>query len=126
MPTKQVLIIDDEEHIREVAQISLEMVGGWQVLTASSGRDGLAQAAATQPDAILLDVMMPDMDGPTTLQKLQATATLCAIPVIFLTAKVQATDQRRFVDLGVRGIINKPFDPMALPSQVAAVLGWEC
>lgn len=99
MAPKQILIIDDEDDIREVAQVSLEMMGHWAVLTACSGQEGLMKAAAAQPDAILLDVMMPDMDGPSTFQHLQQTPALCHIPVILMTAKVQASDQRRFASL---------------------------
>ena len=121
---KRILLIDDEDDIREVARVSLELVGGWEVLLARSAREGLAKAAAELPDAILLDVMMPDMDGPTAFQELQATPAIQHIPVILLTAKVQSTDQRRFADLGVTGVIAKPFDPMTLPRQVATALSW--
>lgn len=124
MATKRVLIIDDEDDIREVAQASLEMMGGWEVITASSSSEGLALAETEQPDAILLDVMLPDMDGPTTFQKLQSMPATQQIPVVLLTAKVQAADQRRFADLGVTAVLSKPFDPVALAGQVAAVLGW--
>lgn len=124
MTTKRVLIIDDEDDIREVAQASLEMMGGWEVITASSSSEGLAKAETEQPDAVLLDVMLPDMDGPTTFQKLQANPITRQIPVILLTAKVQAADQRRFADLGVMAVLSKPFDPVTLADQVAEVLGW--
>ncbi len=117
-------MIDDEDHIREVAQVSLEMVGGWEVLTANCGGDGLQMASAERPDAILLDVMMPDMDGPTTFQRLQADAATRDIPVILLTAKVQAADRQRFTDLGVKAVLAKPFDPLSLPGDVAQALGW--
>lgn len=124
MATKQILVIDDEDDIREVAQVSLEMIGNWEVLTARSGQEGLAKAAAEQPDAILLDVMMPGMDGPTTFQQLRKTLAIRHIPVILMTAKVQASDQRRFAGLGVQGVIVKPFDPLTLAEQVTATLGW--
>ena len=124
MATKHILVIDDEDDIREVAQVSLEMMGSWEVLTARSGQEGLAKAEVAQPDAILLDVMMPDMDGPTTFQRLQNTPTICHIPVILMTAKVQASDQRRFANLGVKGVIAKPFDPLTLADRVAETLGW--
>jgi CheY-like chemotaxis protein len=124
MATKQILVIDDEDDIREVAQVSLEMMGNWAVLTACSGQEGLTKAEAEQPDAILLDVMMPDMDGPSTFQQLQQTPAICHIPVILVTAKVQASDQRRFASLGVQGVITKPFDPLTLADQVAETLGW--
>jgi CheY-like chemotaxis protein len=121
---KKILIVDDEDDIREVAGFSLEMVGGWTVITARSGAEALERAAAERPDAILLDVMMPDMDGPTTFQRLQAVEQTRSIPVILLTAKVQSSDRKGFADLGVSGVIPKPFDPMTLPDQVAAVLAW--
>lgn len=124
MTVKRLLVIDDEEHIREVAQLSLEMVGGWEVLTAECGADGISKALSEEPDAILLDVMMPDMDGTVTFQKLQANTTTKNIPVILLTAKMQAADQRRFAELGVTAVIAKPFDPMTLAGQVADALGW--
>lgn len=121
---KRILLIDDEDDIREVAQTSLELMGGWDVITASSSQEGLIKAQAEQPDAVLLDVMLPDMDGPTTLQELQANPATSQIPVIFLTAKVQASDQRRFASLGVMAVLSKPFDPVTLADQVADVLGW--
>jgi CheY-like chemotaxis protein len=122
--SKCLLVIDDEEDIREVTQLSLEMVGGWEVKTACCGGEGLSKAKAEQPDAILLDVMMPDMDGLTTFQKLQADPQTSHIPVFFLTAKVQPSERRQFVDLGVRGIIAKPFDPLKLAAEIADKLGW--
>jgi CheY-like chemotaxis protein len=121
---KRVLIVDDEADIREVAALSLEMTAGWEVRTASSGAEALAVAAADAPDAILLDVMMPDMDGPTTFERLQANPATAPIPVVLLTAKVQAADQRRLHELGVAGVLSKPFDPMGLAGQLAEVLGW--
>lgn len=125
LTAKRILVIDDAEDIREVAQVSLEVVGGWEVLTASSGREGVAKALAEQPDAILLDVMMPDQDGPTTFQQLQANSATQHIPVILLTAKALASDRRMFADLGVVSVIAKPFEPLFLASQVANVLGWD-
>jgi CheY-like chemotaxis protein len=125
MPARRILVIDDENDIREIAQLSLEMMGGWTVLTARSGQEGIDKAIAAQPEAILLDVMMPEMDGPTTLQQLQANAVTKHIPVIFLTAKVQSADRRQFGALGVTAFIAKPFDPLTLASQVATALGWE-
>ncbi len=123
MPHK-VLIIDDEDDIREVAALSLESVAGWDVITASSGSQGLARAIEHQPDAILLDVMMPGMDGPTTFRELRKNPATAKIPVLLLTAKVQSTDQRRFADLGVESVLFKPFDPMTLADQIASALGW--
>ena len=124
MQPKHLLIIDDEDHIREVAGLSLEMTQGWRVSTASSGAMGVETARREKPDAILLDVMMPEKDGPTTLRELQMGEDTRLIPVIFLTAKVQAPDRRRFMELGVPGIIAKPFDPLTLGQQIRDVLAW--
>jgi len=120
----RLLIIDDEEDIRAVAALSLETVAGWEVVVAGSGAQGVARAIEHQPDAILLDVMMPGMDGPATFRELRKNPATAHIPVLLLTAKVQATDQRRFADLGVEAVLFKPFDPMTLSTQIAAVLGW--
>ena len=122
---RKILIIDDEEDIREVAALSLETVAGWTVITANSGAQGLARAIEHQPDAILLDVMMPGMDGPTTFRELRKNPATASIPVLLLTAKVQASDQRRFADLGVQAILFKPFDPLTLAQQISNVLGWK-
>ena len=121
---RRILIIDDEDDIREVASLSLETVSGWEVLTANSGEAGLASAEQNQPEAILLDVMMPKMDGPTTFRELQKNPATAHIPVLLLTAKVQAADQRRFADLGVKAVLTKPFDPMTLSQQIETALGW--
>jgi len=122
---KRILVIDDEDDIREVATVSLETVGGWDVMTANGGAQGIAIAERQQPDAILLDVMMPEMDGPTTLQNLQANAATRHIPVILLTAKVQSADRRRLADLGAKAVLAKPFDPLTLADEVAGALGWQ-
>lgn len=124
MSSKRILLIDDEPEIREIVRVSLELVGGWDVSATGSAREGLTLAADQRPDAILLDVMMPDMDGPTAFQALQAAPETSAIPVILLTAKVQTADLLRFDQLGVAATIAKPFDPLTLPGQVATALGW--
>jgi two-component system, OmpR family, alkaline phosphatase synthesis response regulator PhoP len=121
---RRVLVIDDEDDIREVAQLSLEMTTDWEIVTASSGAGGIEAAARDRPDAILLDVMMPDMDGPTTFAELRADPATAQIPVILLTAKAQASDRARFLELGVNGVLTKPFDPLTLGADVAAALGW--
>jgi CheY-like chemotaxis protein len=123
--SKRVLLIDDEDDIREVAGMSLETVAGWTTLAARSGREGLKIAAEQQPDAILLDVMMPDMDGPSTFRNLQESAATRSIPVIFLTAKAQTREQRGFRELGAHGVISKPFDPLTLADQISELLGWK-
>ncbi|MGD1703772.1 response regulator [Dapis sp. BLCC M229] len=124
MTKKRILLIDDQDDIREVAQLSLEMVGGWEVITGSSGREGIVKAELEQPDAILLDVMMPELDGFATFQELRANQATKQIPVIFLTAKVSSDDRRQFFELGVNGVITKPFDPMSLPTEIETTLGW--
>jgi CheY-like chemotaxis protein len=121
---RRLLIIDDEDDIREVASLSLEMTQGWIVAMASSGPAGIALATSGHPDAILLDVMMPDLDGPSTLRLLQSGLETAEIPVIFLTAKVKEADRRKYLDLGARAIIAKPFDPLTLGQQISDALGW--
>lgn len=122
--SRHVLIVDDDDDIREVATLSLEMTEGWRITVSSSGVPVPEVVRTAPPDAILLDVMMPDMDGPTVVRQLRADPATRGIPVIFLTAKVQEGDRRRFLELGVRGIIAKPFDPMTLGAQIRELLGW--
>ena len=122
--SRRILIIDDEDDIRQVAALSLETVAGWDVIVASSGAQGLQRAAEHLPDAILLDVMMPGMDGPTTFRELRKNPVTAKIPVLLLTAKVQGPDQRRFADLGVEAVLLKPFDPLTLATEMERILGW--
>jgi CheY-like chemotaxis protein len=122
MGRKHILLIDDEDGIRAVTGVCLETVGGWEVSSASGGRDGIALAIAEQPDAILCDVMMPDLDGPETVARLQADPATRDIPVILLTARVLAADRERFEELAVAGVLYKPFDPMMLSDDVDAIL----
>lgn len=124
MPAKHILVVDDEADIRDVARLALETIGGWRVSTASSGTEALALAATASPDAILLDVMMPGLDGLETFQQLQANPQTGNIPVILLTAKTQIADRRRFEAAGVRAIVTKPFRVLDLAADVAALLGW--
>jgi CheY-like chemotaxis protein len=105
--------------------MSLETMAGWEVVVANSGAQGLSRAAMYRPDAILLDVMMPGMDGPTTFLELRKLPETADIPVILLTAKVQSADQKRFADLGVSAVLFKPFDPLTLADQMSAALGWK-
>lgn len=125
MNTKRILLIDDEEDIQALARLSLELEAGWEITTASSGEEGLAIAEQQPPDAILLDVMMPNLDGLGTLERLRKDPTLQQVPVIFVTAKAQASDRRRFYAAGVKGVITKPFDPLTLAGQIAGFLAWE-
>jgi CheY-like chemotaxis protein len=122
--SQKVLIVDDEDDIRELARISLERVGGMNVVVASTGEQGLALAASERPDAILLDAMMPGMDGPQTLERLKADGTTAAIPVVFLTGSVQGAERDRFKSLGALEVLAKPFDPMRLADELRRCLGW--
>ncbi len=125
MSSKRILLIDDEQDIQHLTRISLKCEANWELLSALSGREGITIAETQQPDAILLDVMMPDLDGLATLELLKANPKLKTIPVIFLTAKAQASDRRRFYTAGVQGVITKPFDTLTLASQIAGFVGWE-
>jgi CheY-like chemotaxis protein len=122
---RHILIIDDEDDIREVAALTLEATAGWRVSTASSGTAGIAKAMVEQPEAILMDVMMPDKDGPTTFREIQQMPSIAHIPVVLLTAKVQGVDQRRFANLGVTAVLFKPFNPMTLAQQISEALNWQ-
>lgn len=121
---KRILIVDDEEDIRDVVRVSLEEFAGWLTISATSGVEGLQIAQAEILDAILLDISMPDMNGFEMCEKLQADPKTQKIPVIVLTAKVLPSDRRRFADLDVAGVITKPFDPIIIWRQVAEILGW--
>jgi CheY-like chemotaxis protein len=121
---KRVLVIDDEDGIREIIQISLETATNWQVTTAASGKEGCALAIATPPDVILLDVMMPEMGGIETFQKLQYHDNTRHIPTIFLTAKANSPDHQKFIDLGITGVIAKPFKAQTLVAQMRSILEW--
>lgn len=121
---KRVLLIDDEEDIRTLACMCLELETGWEVMVAASGQEGIAIAENEQPDAILLDAMMPGLDGLQTLAQLKRNPKTKEIPAIFITAKVQASDRRTFYAAGAKGVINKPFDSLTLASQICGFLGW--
>ncbi len=121
----RILIIDDEDDIREVAQLSLEIMAGWDTLVAASGAEGLELAINEQPDAILLDVMMPEMDGPATFRHLQSDPKTQDIPVIFLTAKISTSKAKsHFQAMGVAGVIAKPFEATELASLIGQKMGW--
>ena len=117
------LVIDDEEDVRFIARRSLGRVGQMEVIEATNGSEGVAMAEREQPDFILLDMMMPGMDGAATFRALRDNPLTSAIPVVFLTAKAMASEVARLKALGAKGVLLKPFDPMALPRDVLAVLG---
>lgn len=115
----KILYVEDDADIQTVAQIALEMVGGFSLKTCSSGQQALDEVQqGFVPDLLLLDVMMPNMDGPTTLAALRKIATTASTPVIFMTAKVQTIEMEHYLSLGAIGVIAKPFDPMELANQV--------
>jgi CheY-like chemotaxis protein len=114
----RILYVEDEPDIQAVAKLALEMVGGFTVKICSSGQEALASVAAFAPDLILMDVMMPGMDGPATLQALREQPALAAIPVVFMTAKVQPAEVQHYKGIGAVDVIPKPFDPMTLATQV--------
>jgi two-component system alkaline phosphatase synthesis response regulator PhoP len=124
MFTKRILIIDDEETIQTVVQFGIKITASWEVFAAGSGEQGIRIAQIESPDAILLDIMMPDMNGITTLKILQSYAETREIPVIFLTAREQPLEKCQVSDLGVKGVITKPFNSLELPGQIARILAW--
>lgn len=117
--------MDDDDIIREVARVALEVVGGWQVSTAPSGDQAGRMAALEPPDVVLLDVMMPAMDGPSTAALLQQLPVTREVPVIFLTAKTPLTAEQLAAVPNLMGVITKPFDPMSLGAQISRLLGWQ-
>jgi CheY-like chemotaxis protein len=124
MSQKTILVIDDEKNLCTVIAACLESFAGWEVFTTTSAQEGVKLALTNKPDAILLDVMMPDMDGAATLKALKNNPDTAPIPVLFLTAKVQTNELIQLAELGVVGIISKPFDPLNLAQEVTDKLGW--
>lgn len=122
-PLKKILLVEDEPDIRMVAKLALESVGGFSVEACASGQEALARAETVAPDLVILDVMMPGMDGPATLGALRALPSLGATPVLFMTAKVQPQEIAHYRSLGAIDVVAKPFDPMTLAQAVKAI--WE-
>ena len=120
--SKSILIIDDESDVKDIAQMGLEMAADWNVITASTGKDGLKLAQNKQPEVILLDLMMPEWDGKETLKQLKANVSTAAIPVILMTAKTQSAIASELTELDLAGVITKPFRPLALPEQITNIL----
>jgi CheY-like chemotaxis protein len=118
MSAIRILHVDDEPDIREVVDISLGLNPNFEVRACASGAEAVDAAAEWSPILILLDVMMPGMDGPTTLEHLRKNPQTCAIPVVFMTARAQTRELEHFIALGAQGVISKPFDPMTLAFQV--------
>ncbi|MER3495270.1 MAG: response regulator [Mastigocladus sp. ERB_26_2] len=122
--TKRILFIDDEPHMQYIVKTCLKSFAGWEVLQAKSGFEGLIKAETEKPDAILLDGMMPEMNGIICLQKLQLNPKTQSLPVIFLTVTSSLTEPHRFLELGAVGAIAKPFDPLTLVTKMTKILGW--
>ena len=122
---RRILVVDDDDAARKAVAYSLHTIAGWDVAEAYCGAQAIESAMQDQPDAILLDVMMPAMDGPAMLGKLRSTRITSHIPIVLLTAKVDAATNRSLAHLPVAGILLKPFDPLRLASQVAEALGWD-
>jgi CheY-like chemotaxis protein len=117
----RILYVEDEPDIRNIARMALEALGGFQVVECSSGPDALAKAPAAKADLLLLDVMMPGMDGPATLRALRDTFAIAGTPVIFMTAKVQPGEVAEYRALGALGVIAKPFDPMTVSEEIRRI-----
>jgi len=123
---RHVLLVDDDPDIRYIAEIALGRVGGLRVTLAASAEDARRALAALEPlpDVVLLDVTMPVCDGPTYFRELRSDARFAALPIVFLTARTGIDDVQGYLDLGVDGVVSKPFDPMTLAKQLAAMLAW--
>jgi CheY-like chemotaxis protein len=122
MPDRTILVVDDEPLILRITQITLTKTTNWRVITARSGVEALEVAASQHPDAILLDAMMPGLDGPATLARLRSAAATAAIPVIFLTADLVASHVAEFLQQGALGVLAKPFEPDKLGLQIDRLL----
>lgn len=118
---QKIMMVEDDLDIQTVAQLALETVGGFEVKICSSGQEALSEVSEFAPHLILLDVMMPEMDGPTTLKRLRETDIAKKIPVIFMTAKAQAHEVEHYKNLGALDVITKPFDPMTLSNQIKEI-----
>ncbi len=119
----RILLVEDEPDIQVIARLALERIGGFRVHVCSNGHEALEQAQDYMPDLILLDVMMPGMDGPTTLGELRQMPAIAAVPVIFMTAKVQPHEVQEYKALGALDVISKPFDPLTLSSTIKNIWG---
>ena len=118
---KYIFCVDDDEDILAVAKLCLECIGGFEVTCMPKSTDALRTAKTVRPDLILIDVMMPVMDGPAVLRKIKEDQTLQEIPVAFMTARVQNEEVREYMELGAAGVIAKPFDAMTLCDQVREI-----
>jgi two-component system, OmpR family, response regulator len=122
---KHVLLIDDNDHIQQIVQATLLHLTAWTVSVASSAKEGIAKAESELPDVILMDYMMPEMNGVDCLKQLRLNTVTEAIPVLFITAYQSLTEARRFEAMGAVGVIAKPFDPFFLAPHIIQTLGWD-
>ncbi|TNE46435.1 MAG: response regulator [Deltaproteobacteria bacterium] len=118
---RRILLVEDDEDIKTIAEFALTNLGGFVVRSCGNGKEALEQAPVFQPDLILLDVMMPLMDGPTTAMALMNIPELARVPVVFVTAKAQPHEKKAYLEMGVKAVIPKPFDPLALAQQVQTI-----
>ena len=118
---KKILYVEDDPDIQEIARLALEEIGGFNVRTCNLGKEALEIAPQYKPDIILLDIMMPDMDGITTFKEIKKNPELADTPVIFLTAKVQSEEIREYEKLGVTGVLYKPFDPLVISDSILKI-----
>jgi CheY-like chemotaxis protein len=125
MPLCRILVIDDSKLVHELARMALETQAGWQIRCAASGREAVAMARVESPDAVLLDVEMPEMDGPATVAALRANPLTAHTPVVFLTAHDDPAELERLRALAVTGVLAKPFDVSTLAGELADLLGWQ-
>ena len=125
MRSKRILVIDDDEIIRLVIQLTLTTIANWEVLTAATGLEGIQKAQAEQPDAILLDMMMPDMDGLATMHQLHSQLGTQNTPIILVTAKARMSETQKWAELEIAGVITKPFEPGDLVPAIQTMLKWE-
>lgn len=122
----RILLVDDDPNIRKLATMSLERVGHWKVIAVSSGQESLDVISQVKPDVVLLDVMMPGLDGRSTLARLKNSEDNAHVPVILMTAKVQLEEVEEYLNLGAVGVLIKPFDPMSLPKEIREMLERSC
>jgi CheY-like chemotaxis protein len=120
---QRITYIEDEPHIREIVQLALEELGGYTLQVCESGMEALENAPAFQPHIILLDVMMPEMNGVQTFRSLKQIPQMANTPIVFVTAKAQSHEIEQYKSLGAMDVIPKPFDPITLPAEVRTI--WE-
>lgn len=121
-PPVRIVYADDDDDIRELLQLSLELAGGFEVNAVANGQAAVAAVAANPPDLVILDVMMPGLDGPATLAEIRGMEVARQLPVIFFTAKLQAGEVKRLMSLGAAGVLGKPFDPITVADDIIAIL----